>query len=253
MRILIDANVLMNVRVRTRINGTYGDFGPAYRFMIDPVRAACPLTKLNDIPNQPFLSCNSTRNWGAGNYVHARQVSGANRYQFRFRLPAENFSVIISSNTYFRQLNWTTNPLQAGKTYEVDVRASRDGGATWCGLAGDPWGDVCLLTIGTPPAQGGGQSLVLSEQGAASIHMWPNPNRGDLLWLSIQELPAEVATIAVDIFDLRGQRVMAEVIAMQGGSFSDVLELNGSLANGMYVVTILAGEERITERLVIAR
>src|SRR4030095_10333077 len=92
-----------------------------------------------------------SRAFGPGNYVYARPVSGANKYQFRFQIPAESFSVTRTSNHYILLLNWLPNPLQAGKTYQVDVRASKDGGATWCPdfipPPLNPWGDVCLLTI----------------------------------------------------------------------------------------------------------
>ncbi|MEZ4758103.1 MAG: GEVED domain-containing protein [Flavobacteriales bacterium] len=144
----VPANVLMNVRVRARVNGVNGEFGPACRLEVNPVLAACPQTNLMDIPDNQYLSCGATRQWGIGNYVHARPVAGANRYQFRFRIPAEGFSVVRQTTTYFVQLNWPTLPLQDGKTYDVDVRVSKDGGATWCSTS-DPWGKVCQLTIGT--------------------------------------------------------------------------------------------------------
>ncbi|MEO8591239.1 MAG: LamG domain-containing protein, partial [Flavobacteriales bacterium] len=107
----IPANVLMNVRVRCRINNVNYNWGPACRFKIDPVAAACPLTKLMDIPGNPTLSCGSTRKWGNGNYVHARPVTGATQYQFRFRIDAEGFLSVRTVSTYFLQLNWPTFPL----------------------------------------------------------------------------------------------------------------------------------------------
>ncbi|MEO8590684.1 MAG: hypothetical protein ABI432_15015, partial [Flavobacteriales bacterium] len=87
----IPTNVLMNVRIRTRINNVNSNWGPACRFMINPAQAACPLTKLMDIPGNANLSCGASRKWGNGNYVYARPVSGATQYQFRFRIDAEGF------------------------------------------------------------------------------------------------------------------------------------------------------------------
>jgi len=246
----IPANVLMNVRIRARVAGVYGDFGPAYRFMIDPVAAACPLTRLNDIPDQQYLSCNSIRNWGPGNWVHARQVSGANRYQFRFRLPAENFSRTVTANTYFLQLNWGTLPLESGKTYNVDVRVSKDGGATWC-TSGPLWGQNCTLTIGSG-AQAGEQNLGLGNTTNSSLAMWPNPNGGDQLWIDLNGIEAGVQTVSVDIFDMTGKQVVTRIIPTQGDRLNTVLDLNGDLATGMYLVNITAGDKRYTERLVIA-
>ena len=57
------------------------------------------------------------------------------RYQFRFRIEGEQVCIVRppqTSPTMF--LNWTTRHalLECSKTYEVDVRVSKDGGATWC-------------------------------------------------------------------------------------------------------------------------
>jgi hypothetical protein len=245
----VPANVLMNVRVRARINGNNGEFGPACRLEINPVLAACPQTKLMDIPGNQFFSCGATRQYGAGNYVHARPVSGANRYQFRFRLPAEGFEVVRTATTYFVQLNWTgPTALQDGKTYDVDVRISKDAGLTWCTSA-DPWGEVCLLTIDNTPANTGDQNF--AAEGAAELRMFPNPNRGDLLNVSLSTVEEGVNTVSVDIYDLFGKRVSARTIVVTDGHVNTILDLNGELAAGMYLVNITAGETLYTERLVI--
>jgi subtilisin-like proprotein convertase family protein len=245
---------LHNVRIRARVNGVNKPWGPACRFVRNEALAQCPPTKLMDIPGNQFLSCNQFRQFVSTQRVHARPVSGANRYEWRFRIPAENVEIIRTSTTYFLNLGWgplVAAPLQNGKTYEVDVRASKDGGITWCGLPGDPWGDVCLLTIGTPPMQGGGQNLALA--GNELLNLWPNPNSGDELWISLSEVAQGVETIAVDIHDLFGKRVSAQVLATQGDHVYTVMPLPADMASGVYTVSILAGEQRFTQRLVIAR
>ncbi|MEO8588385.1 MAG: thrombospondin type 3 repeat-containing protein, partial [Flavobacteriales bacterium] len=252
----IPSNQLMNVRVRSRINGTNYNWGPACRFKIDPVAAACPLTKLMDIPGNPTLSCGSTRKWGNGNYVHARPVTGATQYQFRFRIDAEGFLSVRTVSTYFVQLNWPTFPLQDGKTYDVEVRAYK--GGVWCVNNTNPsggtpfvaWGDVCLLTIDNTPANGGNENI---STNGSSLRMYPNPNRGDQLYLSLDAVEEGVQTVSVDIFDLTGKRLSARTIATQGGFINTTLELNGELANGMYIVNITAGKQHYTERLVISK
>jgi hypothetical protein len=205
-----------------------------------------------NIPGDPNFSCGSTRAWGNGNYLHARPVGGANRYQFRFRIASEGFSVTRTSTTYFLQLNWPLSgglPLVNGKTYDVDVRVSKNGGATWCSTS-DPWGPVCLLTIDNTPAGNGNQNFA-AEGGAAELRMFPNPNRGDLLTFSLSAIEEGVNTVSVDIYDLTGARVSARTIAVAGGNVNTVLDLNGELAAGMYLVNITAGKTSYTERLVI--
>jgi hypothetical protein len=110
---------------------------------------------------------------------------------------------------------------------------------------------VCLLTIGTPPAQNNTQNLALV--GNALMNLWPNPNTGDELWISLSEVAQDVETIAVDIHDLFGKRVSAQMLATQGDHVYTVMQLPADLASGVYTVSILAGEQRFTQRLVIAR
>ncbi len=248
----VPANVLMNVRVRPRVNGVNGEFGPACRLKIDPVRAACPLTKLIDIPGNQYFSCGVTRQWGPStSRIAAKPVSGANRYQFRFRLPAEGFEVVITRTTYLLSLNWnlaTGLPLQNGKTYEVDVRISKNGGLTWC-TNSDPWGDVCLLTIGSASSN----AMALSAGNAATeeVTLFPNPNRGDLVTFSLSAVEEGVNTVAMDVYDLTGKRVMTRVIPVAGGNVNTTIDLNGELAAGMYLVNVTAGTKAYTERLMI--
>jgi len=252
----IPANVLMNVRVRGRVANVNNEWGPACRFMIDPVRAACPLTKLMDIPGNQYLSCGSTRAFVSGQYVHARPVTGATQYQWRFRIDGEAFVTVRTTTTYFIQLNWVTLPLQDGKTYQVEVRVFK--GGAWCvdvpsPLLGPPftqWGDVCNLTIDNTPVNGGNENMVTQN---GDLRMYPNPNRGDQLYLSLDAVDESVLTVSVDIFDLFGKRVSARTIPVQDGFVNTVLELNGDMANGMYMVNITAGEQRYTERLVIQK
>ena len=81
--------------------------------------------------------------------------------------------------------------------------------------------------------------------------MYPNPNRGDLVTIALSEVDAEVNTVSVDIYDLRGQRVTARTITVQDGYVNTVIDLKGDLAGGMYMVNITAGQKTYTERLVI--
>jgi hypothetical protein len=243
----------MNVRVRARVNGVNGEFGPACRLMIDPVRAACPLTQLIDEPDNQYFSCGVIRQWGLSNsIIAARPVSGANRYQFRLRLPAEGFEVVITRTTYTLQLNWnaaTGLPLRDGKTYDVDVRVSKDGGLTWC-TSSEPWGNICSVTIGQTPAGSGNQNFAAAG-GNAELRMFPNPNRGDVLTFSLSAIEEGVNTVTVDIYDLTGKRMSARTIAVSGGNVNTTLDLNGELAAGMYLVNVIAGNTTYTERLVI--
>jgi uncharacterized membrane protein YdcZ (DUF606 family) len=270
----LPANVLLNVRVRGRVAGNNLAFGPACQFKIDAALAACPRVKLQDDPaNVDDYSCGVSREFGGAsrpaNRIYATPpqpipvVPSANvRYQFRFRIPGEGICIVRPPQTSARMvLSWNTGaPLVCSKTYEVDVRVSLDAGATWCfgpgttdeaSTCGDAnaWGKVCLVTITCAPMDGGGNSM--APQGDGGFTMYPNPNRGDQLFVSVSHVEEGVRTVNVDIFDLTGKRVSARTIAVQDGFVKTNLDLNGDLAGGMYMVHVTAGDKTYTERLVI--
>ena len=245
----IPANVLMNVKVRGRVNGVNSAWGPVCRFMIDPVRAACPLTKLMDIPGNAQFSCGVTRTWGGSSLskVVAKSVDGATQYQFRWSNAELATPVIRTTTTPVLQLNWT--PELPNGTYQVQVRAFKNG--QWCATS-LPWGDVCNVTITGSPVS---QSMALPGTGSmanAELALFPNPNNGQQLTVSLSAVETGVETVSVDIFDLNGARVSAQVIAVNDGMVYQVVDVAG-LADGLYMVNITAGGQRYTERLVIAK
>jgi len=269
----LPANTLLNVRVRGRVAGNNLEFGPACQFKID---AICPRVSLQDNPaNTSDFSCGVSRTFGgassANNRIYANPpqpvpaVASSNvRYQFRFRIPGEGVCIVRPPQTSARMvLNWTTGtPLVCSKTYDVDVRVSLDGGATWCfGPATsdeasacadtEDWGKVCLVTITCDNNGVDGGSNSMSLEGEGALTMYPNPNHGDQLLVSLSHVAEGVRTVSMDILDLTGKRVSTRTIAVQDGFVKTSLDLNGELASGLYMVNITAGDKTYTERLVI--
>ncbi len=271
----IPANILMNVRVRGRVAGNNLPFGSACQFKIDAALAACPRVKLQDDPaNVSDYSCGVSRDFGGAsnpnNRIYANPPqsvpvvpSAMVRYQFRFRISGEGVCIVRPPQTSARMvLNWTTGtPLECSKTYEVDVRVSLDGGATWCFGPGatdeasacadtEDWGKVCLVSInGCNEMDGGGDHLAI--QGDGTFTMYPNPNHGDQLFVSMEHVQVGIETVSVAIFDLTGKRVSSRTIAVQDGSVKANLDLTGELAGGLYLVRINAGDRTFSEQLVI--
>ncbi|MFN6114705.1 MAG: T9SS type A sorting domain-containing protein, partial [Flavobacteriales bacterium] len=250
----IPANVLMNVKVRGRVNGVNSNWGPVCRFMIDPVRAACPFTKLMDIPGNVQFSCGVTRTWGGSSVskVVAKAVDGATQYQFRWNNAELAAPVVRTTTTPVLQLNWT--PALPNGTYQVQVRAFKNG--VWC-VTSLPWGDECNVTItGSPNAMvldgGNGHDADAMRVTASVAKLFPNPNTGQQLTVSLSAVEEGVETISVDIYDLSGARVSSRTIAVNDGMAYQVLELT-EMADGLYMVNITAGNQRYTERLVIAK
>jgi len=250
----IPANVLLNVKVRSRVNGVNSNWGPVCRFKIDPVRATCPLTKLVDIPGSVNYSCGVTRTWGGSSLskVVAKAVDGATQYQFRWNNAELAAPVVRTTTTPVLQLNW--NPALPNGTYQVQVRAFKNG--VWC-VTSLPWGDECNVTItGSPNAMvldgGNGHDADAMRVTASVAKLFPNPNNGEQLTLSLSAVEEGVNTISVDIYDLSGAVVSSRTMAVNDGMVYQVLDLK-EMASGMYMVNITAGGQRYTERLVISK
>jgi len=226
----VPTNVLMNVRLRGRVNGVnLAEFGPACRMLVDPIAATCPQIWLQDDPsNTGDFSCGVIRNWGGSNgnankivakppQFVPNTIPGPVRYQFRFRIPGEGVCITRppkSSPTLY--LNWGTGtPLQCSKTYEVDVRASSNGGATWCidqPIPGcypeetTPWGRECFVTI-NPGA--GGQSLLMMTSGGSDTELliFPNPNNGQRLHFSLGEV-VDNEDVQIEFHSIHGASIV---------------------------------------------
>ena len=255
----IPFNVLLNVRVRSLVNGVYSEFGPACRFMLLSAPPACPTTQLDNNPLHAAttLSCGvSGKVVGASGYagkIWADPALGATHYRFRFEVASEGYVRVISvASTVLTLGPWAATPLLCGTfTYDVTVAVSTDGGATYC-----PYGPVCTVGITnsapnpcTAPFEGGSGSLHLGLDDAAEFTMWPNPNRGEQLFLELTELEEGVTTVYLEVYDLFGKRVMDNAIPVEG-AFNTVVELS-DVAAGLYTVNLVAGTKTYSQRLVI--
>ncbi len=242
----------LNVRVRGVVNGVASSWGPACRFTRNEALANCTPTKLFDIPGYVFYSCGVTRQFvtNSSQRLYARPVSGATQYQFRFSIPGEGVVVTRTANNYYATLGWTNDvPLVDGNTYDVEVRAFK--GGVWC-----IWGETCQVTICNAPPCGagmnGGQQNLATDLNT-TLSVWPNPTQGDQVHVNMIGLQDGVNKVTVDLFDLTGKRVISEQFAAQDGNMNTIMDLNGSMNSGMYMLRITAGEKVFTERLVIQK
>lgn len=136
----VPANTLLNVKVRSQVNGTYSAWGAATRFRLLTAPENCPSTHLTSAA--PYYSCGSTHGLGGSEKVWAVPVTrpnqfggvqAANRYRFEWSLPGEGYLRNITSGSPALILGvWATNPLIPCRYYTVRVQASFDSGASWC-------------------------------------------------------------------------------------------------------------------------
>lgn len=241
----IPENVLLNVKVRGRVNGVNSEWGAACRFKLDPEAAACPRTKLIDTPGEQYFSCGVTR--ARSQYVTARPVSGANRYEFEFVNLGDGYSHSIQSTGYHRYLNWATPALVPGRTYQVRVRASRNNGVSWCS-----YGEVCEVTIA-----GGGAMVTapdvdhVEEVEELELALWPNPSNGGGIQMNLTGLAGEVP-VEVVIMDMTGKLVRQERIPTSGSLLRTEISFERGLPSGQYFLRASAAERTVLQRFVVA-
>ena len=238
----VPLGVLLNVRVRSLLNGTYGVFGPACRLYL-PV-PPCQLSQLTTTAS-PVISCGAT-GLSLTNTIYATTVPSATHYQFEFSKNAYLRKITVPTNSV--ALSFVTNPLQNNNCYDVRVRASMDGGLTYC-----PFGPVCTITIGVAIC---GNAIALEPgdgtlEPDARLSVWPNPNHGEQLTLALVGLDANADHIDMTIFDAFGKEVMAHTYPVSGGEVNTTIDSDHALAAGVYVVRVSADEQRFTERLII--
>jgi hypothetical protein len=237
--------VELNIAVRSMVDGNFGSFGPACRFMIDTSPANAPVSQLVDDTNDPKHSCGIAVQLDAGQRIWAQAYSGVTNYQFRFQAPGYN-RTIASSGSSLMMTTWHTAPLQSGKTYDVDVRLSFDDAATY-----GQWGPVCTIAVLAPPAMEEPDTRSADLVTDARMQLWPVPNRGDVLNIVADGLLSTGDRMEMEIHDMQGRLVLARTLSTMDGSLRSVVELNGRLASGQYLVSLRSNEQRLVERLVV--
>ncbi|MFT3883926.1 MAG: T9SS type A sorting domain-containing protein [Flavobacteriales bacterium] len=238
----LPANTLLNVRVRGRVEGVNLPFGPACRLKVDPVAAECHTTQLENLPGSN-LSCGVTGlRTNGSNAIYAKPVRryiaatntyvSANRYKFHFENTGEGQHFDIVQSTY-PMVIYSNMPFRLGATYDVTVQASMDGGVSYC-----PVGATCQISFATSNAR----MEEVAGTSPSDLLLWPNPNRGDELYLSMGQLEGTNGKVTVDVVNMFGERVLGTTVAVNGTSLNTVLSLNKDLASGLYLVNLTAGD-----------
>jgi hypothetical protein len=156
------------------------------------------------------------------------------------------------------------NLLVAGETYDVQVKAEYGnflaGGND--NTAVEPSYDfatsygatqqVCI--VGAVADATDGPIATRDTELSIEVALYPNPSTGDFVNLNLNNIDVTAEKVSVDIYDLFGKLVQSEQIATTGSSnLNVVLNLNASMASGLYMVNITVGEVVQTERLVIEK
>ncbi len=225
-----------------------GAFGALYR------KVAQTGTENGCLPSQlttsadPVVSCGAMNLVLGASAIHATAVPGANKYMFRFtNIPGQPaYSRNNTSPTRSLAIgNWATLPLKKGRTYNVQVRASFDNGATYC-----DYGTSCTIRIANTP---GAQPRMLADGTSTEepvFTVFPNPSPDGHFSIRTDAYDEE-EPMMVEAFNLLGERVAsARPVPMTEGGTAPV-QLDRSLESGVYLLRITVGESATTKRLVV--
>ncbi|WP_460220150.1 zinc-dependent metalloprotease [Psychroserpens sp. MEBiC05023] len=89
-------------------------------------------------------------------------------------------------------------------------------------------------------------SLSVGENIFEGFSMFPNPNKGEFT-ITLNSPSSEA--INVDVFDIRGRRILSNTYE-NTSNFSEVVRLN-NVQTGMYLVTVSDGIKNITKKIIV--
>lgn len=93
------------------------------------------------------------------------------------------------------------------------------------------------------------QSPVKSETDELQLALYPNPNNGAMVNLNLTDVESETALVTVA--DALGNLVYKYTLVANNGSVNTIITFDRELASGVYVVSILEGEELFNMKLVV--
>ncbi len=218
-----------NVRVRAKVGGIWGSFGPT-----------CTLT-LGSIPTTQLISnlCGASLNLSG--WFYADNVSGAQDYEWEFTGNGYNF--VIQRGAAIRSLaRPSVIGLTNGQTYSVRVRANV--GGTW-----GAFGSSCSFTVNTSSTTRMMQedlSLIEVEslENVIEFNAYPNPFNSNFT-VSVSGNENEGNKTLFEVFNALGERVYSKNVT------NDLFEVDlSNLSNGIYYAILSRGESRVAKKLV---
>lgn len=81
----------------------------------------------------------------------------------------------------------------------------------------------------------------------------PNPNPGDELWMSLDGLPTETASLDAQLHDMSGRLILAKVLPVANGILKAALQLPPALPSGLYVTSISSTGSRWIAKVIVAK
>ena len=203
--------------------------------------------------NNAISPCGAT--YSMSDVLYANNVCKATSYEWKFSNTTESQNDIIKvrqGGAYNLALN-SVPGLIAGDSYDVSVRAL-------FGSSSGVYGSSCNITIAGSSNVGMSTQASDNFQSAhglnnqltanpskgdvgVSVQMFPNPNDGNNVRLTIDHLGNYNQSVAIDIYDLTGKRVFSDTYPSSGSTMSTIVRFDKQLSSGIYMVKINGGTD----------
>jgi hypothetical protein len=176
-----------------------------------------------------------------------RWVCGATSMEFEFtqQTPITGLSFTVDNNAPTRFINlYPIAGIVPGATYLVRIRPM-------FGAVGGDWGpDSQTLIIAGPASMAAEEEMVALETAEGiQANLFPNPTQGDRINLAVD---GAEGNLIIRIYDALGREVW-NGNRVSEGSLRTTLEMGQTLEGGVYELVIIAGEQRVTKRFVVAQ
>ena len=176
--------------------------------------------------------------------IYASAQPGASGFQFWMFDPHGTYSRRVFSTTQnLKPTLLVTNPVPADLDLNVRVRALVGGNYT-------AFGQACVIRLNSGIGVAQMRDVVFNEGAATNFVLWPNPNRGEVIYLKLDGLGEEMQNITIDIHDMFGKRVFAQELDNRGDVFNHTIDLGSDLAPGLYLVNLRVNDMLFTQRMV---
>ncbi len=256
----------LNVRVRTRVLGVSNAWGPACRLIVNADPSAYWPTHLVDLPGDPAHSCNISSGFDAVipvNMITAVAIPGGARYRYQWTRvsdgrqfvvergssnPTANRSMALSKAIHpYGMPNWPVDepiPLP-GEQWLVRVATKKYTAAQY-----GAFGPACSVTFQEGVAKMV-HPLQSDEAAPATFIVWPNPNQGRSLNMSLTNMDSSAEAVSLDIHDATGRLMMKRTVRGNDQRDMEVLGIDLELDPGAYIATVNVGGQVFNQRLVV--
>ncbi|MFT7347698.1 MAG: hypothetical protein ACI9CP_002160, partial [Cryomorphaceae bacterium] len=111
---------------------------------------------------------------------------------------------------------------------------------------------ACEITIaGEADLIGGFNGGSEELNSSVEIELYPNPTTGEEVIMNLSNLSQEQQEVMVEVYDLYGKKVHAEILGNNGSQMNAIIRLP-ELASGIYTVNVVVNEERVgAKKLVV--